>query len=289
MSKTVVCYCDGGVCSQIMFYARAMSLVDKGYRVRFDLDIYRKCPLDLSGRFARNFDFPLAFPALPCEEASGLEMALARIGRRLRKMFGFSILPYDYVKGYKGRAEALAEKFPELQLAFRPDLDDVRPDLLGAIADGPSCAVHCRRGDLSSYTPQYGEPPTGEYFTSIIRHIHGIAPEVRFFLFSDEPEWAEENVKGRLPQDIKCETVRDNGSDKGYVDLYLMSLCDYQIASQGSLAKFAWLLSRKPCSIYGERLGALTDMLIGKVREVTPGKRVFRVNHEGTCPVEIRP
>jgi hypothetical protein len=36
--------------------------------------------------------------------------------------------------------------------------------------------------------------------------------------------------------------VTGNGSDKGYIDLYLMSKCDSFITSQGSLGKYARLL-----------------------------------------------
>ncbi len=60
--------------------------------------------------------------------------------------------------------------------------------------------------------------------------------------FSDEISWVQDNIIPFVKNQLTHTLVTDNGSDKGYVDFFLMSKCDSFVTPQGSLGKYARLL-----------------------------------------------
>ncbi len=106
-----------------------------------------------------------------------------------------------------------------------------------------SCAVHVRRGDLSVYNPAYGYPTPKEYYIKAVNIIHKLHPEVKFFFFSEECNWIKEEIIPNIDSEIKYKICDQNGADRGYLDLYLMSKAEHLIASSGSLARTAKILS----------------------------------------------
>lgn len=66
------------------------------------------------------------------------------------------------------------------------------------------------------------------------------------FIFSDEPEWVKMDLLPRLSVKDCAEVVDINGSDKGYMDLYLLAHCKHQITTKGTLGKFGALLADNP-------------------------------------------
>ena len=67
-----------------------------------------------------------------------------------------------------------------------------------------------------------------------------------FYFFSDEPEWVKMDLLPRLSVKDCAEVVDINGSDKGYMDLYLLAHCKHQITTKGTLGKFGALLADNP-------------------------------------------
>ena len=116
--------------------------------------------------------------------------------------------------------------------------------LLETIKNSNSCGIHCRRGDLADFNPAYGYPATKEYFLKAINTINTLHKNVVFYFFSDEPHWVAENIAPHL-QGIDYKICAENGSDKGYLDLYLLSWCKYIISSNGSLGVFGKFLSQQ--------------------------------------------
>ena len=85
MNKTlkdlIVVHIDGGICSQINFIAYGLAvanLVGSKARVKFDISWFKEDGKDCNGRFARNWDFPKAFPELPIEVATDAEIAAVK-------------------------------------------------------------------------------------------------------------------------------------------------------------------------------------------------------------------
>lgn len=80
-------------------------------------------------------------------------------------------------------------------------------------------------------------PVSSQYFIEAMKlsYFH----QARFFLFSDEIDWVKAEIITNIPANIDYCVVDCNGSDRGYMDLYLCSCCNHVIASQGSMGIMA--------------------------------------------------
>lgn len=257
LPKIIIMVMDGGICSQMHFYLAGHMLAQRGQKVRFDLRWFRESGMDLDNRFCRNFDLLKLFPYLDFTEARpGLltRLYLSAFYQHLNYFDAESdpfawlgIRAPKYVDGYLHDPEQMFSEY--FRKVFRIDpanLDTDCLDTLRHIRDTSTgyetCAVHVRRGDLSKYNEAYGEPADVSYFRDACHAVskHAGGP-VRFYIFSDEPEWCAKHLLAPL-DGISAEIMTSNGSDRGYCDLALMSHCRHIITSQGSMGKYAAML-----------------------------------------------
>lgn len=107
--------------------------------------------------------------------------------------------------------------------------------------DGGSVSIHLRRGDyVSNDAANKVHGVCGlEYFASAIEYMMdtGVANKnTQVFIFSDDIEWCEENLK----LDLSLNYIK--GSSSPEVDMYLMSQCNHQIISNSTFSWWgAWL------------------------------------------------
>jgi len=240
---------DGGICSQIAFWALAHEFKQRGCHVKYDLSWHEENGMDVLGRFSRHFELTRVFPTLEFEFATPEEVYL------YRKRYNASNATLDtidapaYLGGYYERFPLLVRHRARLRALFNPDngrLDEFNRGMLERINQSKTpCAVHVRRGDLAVYNEAYGHPLELDYFLKAIEKVRYVYPGATFFLFSDEPDWVRSELVPMIGTDVETVLVAGNHSDKGYLDLFLMSKCKAFIASQGSLAKYARLLSEE--------------------------------------------
>lgn len=235
--KRVIIYVDGGFCSQIQFFSLGLFFQDRGYDVQYDLGWFKKYGKDLNHKFDRTFVMDRAFPKLKYKIASKFMIYIYK--RFFRKHWSETNLPHHlYVKGYYDLRKTSFIQHRDFWInAFNPiDIDTIRPTLCD-IEKHESCAVHVRRGDLATYNPAYGTPPTPSYFIKSINLVLKQKPKTVFYFFSDEIDWVQENIIPHLGKNIKYKICNQNGSDKGYLDLYLISHANSIIASHGSFGE----------------------------------------------------
>lgn len=260
LPRRMVVRMDGGVCSQMHFYLVGEMLRRKGNEVEFDLTWFDEWGKDCDGIHVRNFDLLRMFPSLPFRKASPAFTRLLRLS--CPDSYDYFNPPADplewisyrgplYMRGYYHDPE---EMYPALfRQIFRPDLsvlDKSGRDWLELIdREADACAVHVRRGDLAKSNPAYGDPATVGYFRRAVERIASMAPGARFFIFSDDPEWCRVSLLPSLPEGVDARIVEGNGSDRGYMDLLLMSCCRHIVCSQGSMGRFAALL--RPDALLG--------------------------------------
>ncbi len=112
-------------------------------------------------------------------------------------------------------------------------------ELAERMASCESVSLHIRRGSflLPPYNATHGTCSLDyyfkcvEYLTQAVKHPH-------FFIFSDEPQWAHDNLKFPYPTTY----VDHNGADKDYEELRLMSLCKHHIIANSTFSWWgAWL------------------------------------------------
>lgn len=254
--NNVILKFDGGICSQIAFWALAHELTVKGFNVKYDLSWYKENGKDMDGVHARNFDLPLILPSIAICEANEVEIYLYKKKYRFRgSTFGDLSSP-AYLGDYFDRWPLVLKYRKLIRELFQLNASVFSAALINSIefirSSPNNCAVHVRRGDLSVFNPVYGDPISAEYFVKAINLVKERSPSSIFLLFSDEPDWVARNIVPNIPNNVTVELMDANDSSKGYLDLYLMCQCNHFIASQGSLAKYAMAISGSEDSIIVE-------------------------------------
>lgn len=254
----VILLLDGGVCSQMHQYLLGQVFAQKGYEVRYDLNFYKTWGSDLERRFVRNFDLLKGFPYLSLKEASRNAVKVYtkkyfNVGNNTGKRVNdFSFLqkePPVYLGGYYHLPASIW--LPAFKSTFRvmPNVLDEPNRELYAEIEHQSCsvAVHVRRGDLKVELTAYGKPASLNYFQLGVSYMLNKNPSSFFYFFSDEPDWVRDELIPKLPLAEKnFKVVDQNGSDKGYMDLFLIAHCKHQITSKGTLGKYGALLEDNP-------------------------------------------
>lgn len=136
--------------------------------------------------------------------------------------------------------------FYDCAAVLRNDISLARPftrigeELAARMDDSVSVSVHVRRGDYisNSRTNAYHGAVSKEYINSAIRHIDTQYPGSVFFIFSDDLDWARDN----LDAEGRAVFVTDRPDASDAEDLILMGRCKHHILSNSSFSWWgAWL------------------------------------------------
>ena len=120
-----------------------------------------------------------------------------------------------------------------------------------SMASCESVNLHIRRGSYLNppYNKVHGTCSLDYYF----RCIEQICKKVKnphFFIFSDDPEWARNNLKLSYLTTL----VDHNGADKDYEDLRLMTQCKYHILANSTFSWWgAWMSQRAEKMVFAPR------------------------------------
>lgn len=125
----------------------------------------------------------------------------------------------------------------DLQKTFKFDdgmTRSVDPTICRHINTTESVSIHIRRGDYM--TPQnfarFGAYCPPDYYKRAISMELEANSEAEFFVFSDDTEWARQNIP------IENATfVSGNEGDNSWIDMYLMSMCKHNIIANST---FSW-------------------------------------------------
>jgi hypothetical protein len=138
-------------------------------------------------------------------------------------------------------------------------------ELTKNIASENSVSVHVRRGDYVS------NPVANRVHGFVGLAYYGLALDCisrnidspHFFVFSDDPSWARENLK--FPGEVTF--VDQNAGPKAYEDLRLMSLCKHHVIANSSFSWWAawlgWMPGKKvffPANWFSSKLHDISSM-----------------------------
>lgn len=126
----------------------------------------------------------------------------------------------------------------EFSVITRPDEENANHARI--IQSSTAIAVHVRRGDYvsSPFAKRYHGVCTLDYYHRAIEYILSEVDNPRFFIFSDDPRWAQKNLKIDAPTTY----VSHNSPDRNYEDLRLMTYCKHYIIANSSFSWWgAWL------------------------------------------------
>lgn len=138
-------------------------------------------------------------------------------------------------KYFRDIAPALRE-----ELTVRDEPNVANRTMSEQIRHGESVSLHIRRGDYvtNSTTLRVHGLSSLEYYGSAVCWLTEQVPLPRFFVFSDDSDWARDNLQLDYPTTF----VSHNGADKHYEDLRLISQCRHHIIANSSFSWWgAWL------------------------------------------------
>jgi len=139
-------------------------------------------------------------------------------------------------KYFKNIRTVLLEEF-SLKEKLTPELIRITEEIK---ASNNSVAIHIRKGDYISnpINKAIYKELTADYYQKAIQIIINKFPDAVFYIFSDEPEWFQQNVQ--TTENNKF--IKMRAGNKSYEDLFLMSLCKHNIIANSSFSWWgAWL------------------------------------------------
>lgn len=107
-----------------------------------------------------------------------------------------------------------------------------------------SVSLHVRRADYvhDSLTNKVFGTCDRDYYDRGVRYIGDRVSNPHLFIFSDEPQWAKDNLKFDIPMTF----VDCNDASRNYEDLRLMSICKHNIIANSSFSWWGGWLNANP-------------------------------------------
>lgn len=258
----------GGLGNQLFQYAVGLSLALRydlplsfdSYGFEFDRHYRRKCGLggfDVGElRFTR---CPVRFKTarvlrylvqrMPLAQTlSSPWFVIERLGRGCDGPPIISECNSVYLMGYWQDERYFLPAKHELKRRLSPKngLSDINSGILRKIEGTDSVAVHCRRLHTVGVASKAESVPDAErlgiavgssYYTAAFDRLDEKIARPHFFVFSDEPVWARQNL--RSPHPI---TFLEPGRGADLEDMFLMSRCRHHIICNSSFSWWgAWL------------------------------------------------
>lgn len=237
---------DGGFCNQLCLIALGYDLQQKGFKVKYDITRLEKGITDCAGNHHIVFEVPKAFPDLSFDIATTDE-----VKRYQKKYNSYDLREIKFPMYITGSPQYAMESFIIHKNYYRknflpPNITELDKIIIKEMNEKSSCAIHFRRGDLAfAFAGHYGYPVCEGYFLQAIDIVKKIEPSVKFYLFSEDILWVEKNIIPKLDNTIEYQICSEHSYEDGYLDLNLISQCNYIIASQGSFGMYGKLLSYK--------------------------------------------
>lgn len=147
-----------------------------------------------------------------------------------------------YLEGYWQSEKYFKEAGDIIRNEFtiKSKAEGINKEIAEEINSCEAVSVHVRRGDYVTNleTNKFHGLCSLEYYKEALNKITSCIENPHFFVFSDDPKWAQDNLNFDYPSRF----ITHNGTEKNYEDLRLMSLCKHNIIANSSFSWWgAWL------------------------------------------------
>lgn len=154
----------------------------------------------------------------------------------------FKILDKTYIEGFFQSEKYFNDYSSEIRsdFKFKNPPQGLNLELFNKIQSLNAISVHVRRGDyVNNPETLKSHGICGlDYYQNAVELIVSKVEKPYFFLFSDEPEWVQQNLK----LDYPCEVISHNKGESSFEDMRLMSVCKHNIVANSSFSWWgAWL------------------------------------------------
>lgn len=259
----------GGLGNQMFQYAAGRSLsLRLGMRHLVDISSFDKYKIHQGFELSNVFDCQLNIASeAECRELLGwqrnlnvqriVSKSMASIFRRrsfvLEEDFNYCpdfemINRSCYLSGYwqSWRYFKDYEKVIRSDFTFLKHSDPIFEKTKNLILNNESISLHVRRGDYvenSKAQSKHGSS-TLAYYNMAVKNIAEGLSEPVFFIFSDDPDWAFDNIKIKYP----CHYINDNSASGSFKDMQLMSLCQHHVIANSTFSWWGAWLNKSPHS-----------------------------------------
>lgn len=151
---------------------------------------------------------------------------------------------------------------------FQKKLDDKNLEIESLIKNTNSVSLHIRRTDFQNmiHNNTHGFCSL-DYYDKAVKFISVKLMDPHFFVFSDDINWAKENLK--LPYQLTF--VSGNNGDKSYIDMQLMSVCKHNIIANSSFSWWgAWLNSNASKIVIAPKNWFFNEILNAQTNDLIP-------------------
>lgn len=161
----------------------------------------------------------------------------------------FSVPDDCYLTGY-WQSEQYFKRIESIirqTFAFIHPLSGKNSEVAENILKGQAVSLHIRRGDYvkDAKTNATHGLLSLSYYKTAVAYVAQAIRNPRFFVFSDDIDWARKNLRLEFP----CEYIDHNQGAESYRDMQLMSLCDHHIIANSSFSWWGAWLNRRPDKI----------------------------------------
>lgn len=254
----------GGLGNQMQQYSLYRKLISMGREVKLDLSWFNE-DVQKNMLAKREFELPL-FKGLPYEVCTDKERdrfmnltEMQKITGKVMKKLGLIDTSnpnvFEESKMYDDRVFALEDKYvtgyfacqkyygdimPQLRDLFvfpdnsDPEMGELNDELARKMDSENSVSVHIRRGDYldPSNWMILGNIATEEYYDAAMRYFEEKYPDVHFYIFTSDHEYAREHYS----DESKYTLVDWNTGKNSLYDLMLMSHCKGNICANSTFS-----------------------------------------------------
>lgn len=145
------------------------------------------------------------------------------------------------------KANAWNLNAPGAENGQKKPADRILDDYIQEIESVESVSVHIRRGDYLTPENQalFGNICTETYYRKAMEQMKDKHPGCRFYLFTNDKEWAGSIDNGEFAQDVTVIGLPEDAA-RDYAEFILMSKCKHNILANSSFSWWASYLNRNP-------------------------------------------
>ena len=252
----------GGLANQMVIYAAARALAEKNAdTLALDLNTLRKDrirkfelhKLSMDLRIATEEEIARVRRKLSNPAADRLkEKIFRKLGIRRPYIYEEPYSGYDanffrlsgdvYIKGNFASRRYFESIEPLLhrEFRFRGEMSPRTREYERTLREGTSVGIHVRRGDYATnpHTRKFHGLIGVEYYSEAMKVLEERVGDPVYHVFSDDLDWARENLKSRAPMRF----VDHTDAETSHEDMYLMSRCSHYILGNSGFGFWgAWM------------------------------------------------
>ncbi len=147
---------------------------------------------------------------------------------------------HQYLDGY-WQSVQYPQSLGNTKDLFRfPDFTDEKNlEMQALMQSSNAVSIHVRRGDYVNH-PKYKDICNAEYYARALDYLNAQFSDLRFFVFSNDIPWCQENLPIR-----DAVYVNYNSGKDSFKDMQLMSLCKHHIIANSSFSWWGAYLSQE--------------------------------------------